>query len=690
MVNTIRDASEFHSQTIFTTLRSFSHQITTEAMALNETFPFVTLPSFESIGSSVRALTGAEMINWHARIEQEQLSQWSSYTLSNYERNLNISRSIALSLTNNGGQGQESNDVNATSSNEAGNENSNDGGSKSTWISSVIPSEYFDGDIAPFPYIPNFQEGGIILAPNYGDGPYWPAWMVSPPIFNPGFINSDPAPWALKGPITAVLEARDLVLTDAVPVENLANRAIKYEDHEAYHLSLVDYVNEDEKTAFLHPHFSVMVPVFEELNNPKSRLVGTFAAVFPWDRFFVDLLPEGVDGITCVLRNSCGKAWTYELSGNSAFYVGEGDHHDHAYNYTEVVLPFHDPSNPNGHSETSMTNVPNGECSYTYHTYATKEFEDRYRSRLPLTVTLVVAATFAVMTITFMVYDFFVYVRNEKVIGHATRTNAIVSSLFPAQVKQQLLQEEENAKRKTRLTVNGAEGGGKPLISKGSFDIAKRRKSIEPGGVAEHGSKQSAPSRLQRFLSKKENDHRINGDSDDENNTKKSTPIASLYEECTVYFADIAGFTLWSSSREPVEVFALLESIYGAFDKIARRRKIFKVETVGDCYLAITGLPESRIDHAVAMAKFAAETRDSMRTVCKSLVSTLGYGTESLELRVGLHSGAVTAGVLRGEKSRFQLFGDTVNTGKITLPLPCVLALTPNPDPRECFSHQLA
>ena len=54
--------------------------------------------------------------------------------------------------------------------------------------------------------------------------------------------------------------------------------------------------------------------------------------------------------------------------------------------------------------------------------------------------------------------------------------------------------------------------------------------------------------------------------------------------------ADINGFTRWSSSRSPVEVFQLLENIYGTFDTIAKRRKVFKVETIGDCYLAVTGM----------------------------------------------------------------------------------------------------
>lgn len=81
----------------------------------------------------------------------------------------------------------------------------------------------------------------------------------------------------------------------------------------------------------------------------------------------------------------------------------------------------------------------------------------------------------------------------------------------------------------------------------------------------------------------------------------------------------------------------------------------------GDCYVAVTGLPDPQDDHAVIMARFAKECMQKMSELTKKLEVTLGPDTGDLCMRFGLHSGPVTAGVLRGEKSRFQLFGDTVN-----------------------------
>jgi class 3 adenylate cyclase len=114
--------------------------------------------------------------------------------------------------------------------------------------------------------------------------------------------------------------------------------------------------------------------------------------------------------------------------------------------------------------------------------------------------------------------------------------------------------------------------------------------------------------------------------------------------------------------REPTQVFILLETIYKAMDDIAKARRVFKVETVGDCYVAVTGLPDPRKDHAVAMCRFALDCVQKMNVLTKKLEVILGPDTTDLQMRVGLHSGPVTAGVLRGERSRFQLFGDTMNT----------------------------
>lgn len=140
-----------------------------------------------------------------------------------------------------------------------------------------------------------------------------------------------------------------------------------------------------------------------------------------------------------------------------------------------------------------------------------------------------------------------------------------------------------------------------------------------------------------------------------------SRPIANLTAEATVLFADIAGFTAWSSTREPHQVFTLLETVFHTFDALAKKRRVYKVETVGDCYVAVTGLPEPRKDHVVCMVRFAKDCLNVFQMVVRQLEVQLGPDTADLGVRVGIHSGPITSGVLRGERPRFQLFGDTMN-----------------------------
>jgi class 3 adenylate cyclase len=107
-------------------------------------------------------------------------------------------------------------------------------------------------------------------------------------------------------------------------------------------------------------------------------------------------------------------------------------------------------------------------------------------------------------------------------------------------------------------------------------------------------------------------------------NTPGSSPIAELYPETTVLFADIVGFTSWSSARQPTQVFHLLESVFATFDKIAKQRGVFKVETIGDCYVAVVGLPTPRKHHAVVMSRFANDCRAAMYELTRELDTVLG------------------------------------------------------------------
>jgi class 3 adenylate cyclase len=147
----------------------------------------------------------------------------------------------------------------------------------------------------------------------------------------------------------------------------------------------------------------------------------------------------------------------------------------------------------------------------------------------------------------------------------------------------------------------------------------------------------------------------------DYSNGDDDKPIADLFLDTSIMFADIVGFTNWSTQRSPNEVFRLLERLFWEFDELAAMHNVFKLGTIGDCYIAVTGIPNPVIDHASVLTKFAFAARDKVHEVCTQLDAE-GLNTLNLDMRFGIHSGAITAGILRGTKSRFELFGDTINT----------------------------
>ena len=130
--------------------------------------------------------------------------------------------------------------------------------------------------------------------------------------------------------------------------------------------------------------------------------------------------------------------------------------------------------------------------------------------------------------------------------------------------------------------------------------------------------------------------------------------IADLHAEVTVLFADMCGFTELAGRSEPGEVVALLDELFATFDLLASRHGVAKIKTIGDCWMAVAGLPEPRSDHAPAMAGLAID----LLAEFDRQVARLGL---HIQLRVGMHSGPVVAGVIGRERFAYDLWGDTVN-----------------------------
>ncbi|CAJ1964594.1 unnamed protein product [Cylindrotheca closterium] len=375
----------------------------------------------------------------------------------------------------------------------------------------------------------------------------------------------------------------------------------------------------------------LMVPLLSNFSRTSQAVTGIVIAVVPWDTFFQGIFHDAIHKVDVVMSDGiCGNSMTMTIEGPEVILRGLGDRHDTRYTHLAEMRDF-------------VPDLTQSDCKLSLTVYPTQEIVQEDESSFPPYVPILIVTV--VFSIIFVIYDVVLRRREEKVMGEAKKTNDILSALFPAGVHNR-------------------------LFGKGNND--KIEEVEEEEAITAKQTPESSKYRLKSYLANEDQKTKANANINTPLGTSAqesvpgadmygTKPIADLFPNTTIMFADIAGFTAWSSVREPSQVFTLLETVYSAFDAIAKKRKVFKVETVGDCYVAVTGLPEPRADHAFAMAKFARECVMRFNELSKQLEVKLGPDTGDLAMRAGLHSGPVTAGVLRGDKSRFQLFGDTVN-----------------------------
>jgi adenylate cyclase len=134
----------------------------------------------------------------------------------------------------------------------------------------------------------------------------------------------------------------------------------------------------------------------------------------------------------------------------------------------------------------------------------------------------------------------------------------------------------------------------------------------------------------------------------------KSEAIADSFSEATVLFADIVGFTELSSRLTPQELVQCLNRIFSCFDNLAEKYGLEKIKTIGDAYMVVGGLPNPRSDHATAICQMAIEMQRELQEINRSM-------GEKFDIRIGINSGPVVAGVIGIKKFIYDLWGDTVN-----------------------------
>lgn len=140
----------------------------------------------------------------------------------------------------------------------------------------------------------------------------------------------------------------------------------------------------------------------------------------------------------------------------------------------------------------------------------------------------------------------------------------------------------------------------------------------------------------------------------------RSDGFVENINQVTIIFCDIVNFTSWSKHSDPKQIYNILNVVYGKFDDLAIKYDVYKVETVGDSYMAVSGYPENDKNSVHNGYLFAQAILDSLNSLNKEIKKF----AESFEInvRIGMHTGTVTTGIIGKIKPHLNFVGDVVNT----------------------------
>ena len=303
--------------------------------------------------------------------------------------------------------------------------------------------------VSPFIYVFENNEtsssDGEIVVPEVERDLYAPVAQVSPLDLTGELLNYNAFDFPyFKSVFDGMLEADRAVLSEVLNLDDYVvidmngttTTGDDYDDD-----LRADLVDDSIQTEFLQyswPASFMAAPIYDRIivddisgvgnttTGNKRKLVGALTAEMPWHSYFQNLIPEGVNGLILVVRNTCNQSFTYQIDGPTVTYLGPSDLHDKSYKRYEVEATF-----------TAFTSIE--ECTYSFHVYPSRILEAAYETHRPITFTIAVVVIFLEVIVVFFVYDWLVERRQEKVMTSAIRTNAIVNSLFPAHIKERLM-----------------------------------------------------------------------------------------------------------------------------------------------------------------------------------------------------------------------------------------------------------
>ena len=196
---------------------------------------------------------------------------------------------------------------------------------------------------------------------------------------------------------------------------------------------------------------TMLYPIFDKFYSIHPKVSAFVSIDLFWEAFLERILPPNADGIYVVIDNAapCNQVFTFQIYGDNAVFVGDGDLHETEFDSLEESFLFGSQLMEPISSPTYVGRpLYDDFCPYTFHIYPSKEMENRYVTSKPIIYTVVVCLVFVFSSLVFLTYDWLVERRQQVVMTSATNADAVVSSLFPNEVKKQLYEEKNKAPTK--------------------------------------------------------------------------------------------------------------------------------------------------------------------------------------------------------------------------------------------------
>ena len=264
------------------------------------------------------------------------------------------------------------------------------------------------------------------------EGPYFPQWQTSP------------ASWYYQSTVNSNYGNFEDFFNQTQLIMDTANAAFGMAWSDS---NVPGYIS------------TMLYPIFDSFYSDEPRVSAFVSIDLFWEAFLEGILPPNADGIHVVIDNAapCSQVFTFQINGEDAVFLGDGDLHEDKFDSMEVPFLFGSKlmepvSNPDYVGQPLYDDF----CPYTFRIYPSKEMERRYVTNEPIIYTVVVCLVFLFSSLVFMMYDWLVERRQTVVMTSANNADAVVSSLFPAEVKEKLYKEKSESMRQGHGTENGA------------------------------------------------------------------------------------------------------------------------------------------------------------------------------------------------------------------------------------------